>query len=234
MGLSALGAANISGEYNQKSADKANKTTMKMQGRDMRFQKEMRATMYQDMVKDLQAAGLNPILAYQKQGIGGSASGGSASAASLNVPEFSNFNPMDIFSAKQMSSDADLKDANKDLTTTNEKLQKEKTNSEKLNQEKLKKEIDLLDKRNTRQDIPDRVIKGMNLQNATSNAAKTVKDAGYDFYSNVLDKAHSAKEFVDKAPERRKKTEKFFDDLQYFLDPRGKDFFEIVPFGERK
>lgn len=111
MGLSALGAAHIQGEYNQKSADKANKLTEKMQQRDMKFQRDMRATMYQDMVKDLEAAGLNPILAYQKQGIGGSASGGSAQAASISQPDLStDFNPKDIFAAKQMSSDASLKD----------------------------------------------------------------------------------------------------------------------------
>lgn len=112
-GLSNLGSAHIQGEFNKQQANTANKITQRMQQRDMKFQREMRGTMYQDMVKDLREAGLNPILAYQKQGIGGSASGGAASAASMSMPQGSDFNPTDVFSAKQMSSDASLKDDQK-------------------------------------------------------------------------------------------------------------------------
>lgn len=36
----------------------------------MKFQKEMRATQYQTAVKDMEAAGLNPMLAYQQGGAG--------------------------------------------------------------------------------------------------------------------------------------------------------------------
>lgn len=85
-------------EENQK---RSIRNTKRMQQADMDFQRDMRGTMYQDMVKDLRAAGLNPILGYNKQGVGGSAAASAASAQGIGSGGgSSSFNPTDIFSAK--------------------------------------------------------------------------------------------------------------------------------------
>lgn len=65
-----------------------------MDARD--WQEAMRATAYQTTVKDLAAAGLNPILAYQ-QGASATPSGPMATTPNIDSPDFSNI----VGSAKQ-------------------------------------------------------------------------------------------------------------------------------------
>lgn len=61
-------AAEVLGSYlGQKSA---NKTNMELGQKQMDFQERMRSTQYQTAVKDMQAAGLNPMLAYSQGGAG--------------------------------------------------------------------------------------------------------------------------------------------------------------------
>lgn len=54
-----LASSALANHYNKKAAK-----------RQMKFQKEMRATQYQTAVKDMRKAGINPMLAYMKGGAG--------------------------------------------------------------------------------------------------------------------------------------------------------------------
>lgn len=66
------------------SAQQANKTAIALNSKQMAFQERMRDTQYQSAVKDMQAAGLNPMLAYQH---GGSGTPSGAGAPDIK-PEF--------------------------------------------------------------------------------------------------------------------------------------------------
>ena len=66
-------------QANKDLADQANAFNAAQSKVQMEFQERMRSTQYQTAVKDLQAAGLNPMLAYA-QGGAGNLSGASASA----------------------------------------------------------------------------------------------------------------------------------------------------------
>ena len=83
-------SARSQGEANEFNAKQAqiNRDFQDAQAkRQMDFQERMRGSQYQTAVKDMQAAGLNPMLAYSQGGAGtpsGSAGSGSLSAPALN------------------------------------------------------------------------------------------------------------------------------------------------------
>ncbi|AXH74903.1 MAG: DNA pilot protein [Microviridae sp.] len=68
---------------NRKQADKANAWNMAEAQKQMDFQERMSNTAYQRGIKDMQAAGLNPMLAYSQ----GGASAPSGSMATATVPQ---------------------------------------------------------------------------------------------------------------------------------------------------
>lgn len=69
---------------NQEIADQANQFNTAQTAAQMDFQKEMSNTAYQRAVKDMQAAGLNPMLAYHQ----GGAHAPQGSAATATIPQF--------------------------------------------------------------------------------------------------------------------------------------------------
>lgn len=63
-----IGAALISGIFGAKGARDANQANLQIAREQMDFQERMSNTSYQRAVQDLQAAGLNPMLAYSQGG----------------------------------------------------------------------------------------------------------------------------------------------------------------------
>lgn len=152
-------------EENQRRAIRANKN---MQGRDFQFQREMRGTMYQDMVKDLEAAGLNPILAYQKQGIGGSSSGSGAPAPSAQAQ-----------ASKSKFGSASL------LNDASAKLMKEKVNTEKSQQRLNNAQAELTGSKDTMFDIPNELVDGILGSDFGKNLDEKISK-GLDFLKNHI------------------------------------------------
>lgn len=76
------GSALLGGGISSAGAAKANKMNLKIAREQMAFQERMRNTEFQTAVKDMQLAGLNPALAYEK---GGASSPSGASAQMENT-----------------------------------------------------------------------------------------------------------------------------------------------------
>ena len=69
-GLGSLVGGLIGGVGSYMGQESTNQANAAMADKQMQFQADQRATQYQTAVKDMQAAGLNPMLAYQQGGAG--------------------------------------------------------------------------------------------------------------------------------------------------------------------
>lgn len=211
-GLSSLGSSHINYESNRRT-----------QETDMRFQRSMRATSYSTMVKDLRRAGLNPMLAYSKQGMGGSSSGHG------NPSNFkSDFNPTDVFSAKQMQSNSDLMD--NQAETEKEKLETEKKKQDEIEArtKQIEEDTEGKDQDNKRKKPWTDFIDEFNEKDTGKRAgqgATSLSEKGQEVIGDFLDK-------MDKSPSTGKKMKEELERLKRFLDPRGKSFFEYKSYGE--
>lgn len=94
----------VSGIANLFGGDAANKANAQMAQKQMDFQERMRATQYQTTVKDLEAAGLNPMLAYS-QGGAGTPVGATATMQNVAGPAVDN-----AISSAARARDIELKD----------------------------------------------------------------------------------------------------------------------------
>ena len=90
--VGALGGSLISGLFGKSGQDSANSTNIALGREQMAFQERMSNTSYQRAVKDMQEAGLNPMLAYSQ---------GGASAPVGSMPQVQNANSAGIASAAQ-------------------------------------------------------------------------------------------------------------------------------------
>lgn len=80
--LASIAGPLIGGLIGQSSQENTNQANMQLAQNQMEFQERMSSTAYQRAVKDMQAAGLNPMLAYQQ----GGASSPSGAAIALQNP----------------------------------------------------------------------------------------------------------------------------------------------------
>jgi hypothetical protein len=113
-------SAAISGGLNYLGQHSANRANKKMAREQMEFQREMSNTSYQRAMADMEAAGLNPILAYSQ---GGASTPGGASAQMQNEMAGAVSSAMDA-----MRNSAELKN----LREQNKKLQADTTLSDEL------------------------------------------------------------------------------------------------------
>lgn len=112
-------ASGVAGYLGQKSANKQN---LKIAREQMDFQKEMSSTAYQRSMKDMRAAGLNPILAY-KQGGASTPSGASATMQNSVAAGMDAFNKTtnSAIALKKQSKDLELLNAQLGLTENQRK-----------------------------------------------------------------------------------------------------------------
>lgn len=90
-----IGAAAIGGIASYMGQESANKANAAQADKQMQFQKESRETAYQTAVKDMQAAGLNPMLAYQQGGAGNQPGASAQMQSSLGAGVNTAFQYMD-------------------------------------------------------------------------------------------------------------------------------------------
>lgn len=84
----AIGAAAIGGGLSYLGGEQASKRTRNSLREQMEFQERMYGTRYQTTMRDMRAAGLNPMLAYQT-GVGSTPSGASATYQDTITPAVS-------------------------------------------------------------------------------------------------------------------------------------------------
>lgn len=94
-GLLGLAGSLVSGFLGKEGQESANQTNMQLGREQMEFQERMSNTSYQRAVRDMQAAGLNPMLAYSQ---------GGASAPMGSMPQVQNAVGAGMASASQAAS----------------------------------------------------------------------------------------------------------------------------------
>jgi len=103
----AIGGGLIGGALNFASAKDATKVNRENMRENMAFQERMSNTSYQRAVKDLEAAGLNPMLAYT-QGGASTPTGGSASAVAATGGDQISAGVSNAIQAKRAKQDNDM------------------------------------------------------------------------------------------------------------------------------
>lgn len=117
--VQAVGTA-VAGGLNYAGARQANKMNLKIAREQMDYQERMSNTAYQRSMLDMQAAGLNPILAYSQ---GGASSPGGASATMSNEATGAVASAVDA--ARTFAELRNLKAQNSNLKSQDEKLRAE-------------------------------------------------------------------------------------------------------------
>lgn len=182
------------------------------------FSAQQYATRYQTTTKDMEAAGLNPMLAYQ--GISGSPPQGGI-ASSAGFPDFgSAFNASRQAGAAETSANASAKQADTQSRLVDETVKKvvQETENLRTDQEKARSTIDVL-----RQQYQNLVKEGWNLTEqgnylraTISNLEKTGLNLGLDYIGKELSNQLSS--FDVQAASK-------FNNL-------GRDFGQFKPFAE--
>ena len=119
MAMEAVSSA-VSGGLNYMGGKQANASNRQIAREQMQFQERMSSTAYQRAVHDMEAAGINPILAYQQ---GGASSPGGASAQMQNElgPAVNS-----ALNARSRSAEVEnMRAQNKNLAAQNEKIRSE-------------------------------------------------------------------------------------------------------------